>query len=60
MAWVTAEAQVPSPAQCNELRPSIAATAAYVAAAAQIQSLVWELAYAKGAAKKKKKRIYFK
>ena len=58
---VTAEVQVQSPAQCSELKgSSIAAAVAWVAAAAQIQSLARRPHIAAGGAKnnlKKKKRV---
>ena len=51
--WVTVEAQVPSLAWCSGLNgSSIAAAVAWVAAAAQIQSLAQELPYAMDAAVK--------
>ena len=40
-AWVAAEVQVPSPAQCNRLKGSSITTAM-----AWIQYLAWELPYA--------------
>ena len=56
VAWVPAEAQVQSPAQCSELRIQRCCRCSAVTAVAQIQSLAQELPYAAGSTIKLKKR----
>ena len=49
-AWVAAEAWVQSPTGCSELRTRYCHCCGIGQAAALIQSLAWELAYAAGVA----------